>query len=121
MNLPFSAKDLVESGNGLLWLVGPFILLALAFLLVPKFRELIFAAFRGKGKLIDTGERKSTTGDKELNLEPKGETIRLPKEPRESRAPRMKADRAEREVRIGREPRHAIRESRTPRVSRRGR
>jgi hypothetical protein len=121
MNLPFSAKDLVESGNGLLWLVGPFILLALAFLLVPKFRELILAAFRGKGKLIDTDERRSTTGDKELNLEPKGETVRLQKEPRESRVPRMKADRAEREVRIGREPRQAIREPRTPRVSRRGR
>jgi hypothetical protein len=121
MNLPFSAKDLVESGNGLLWLVGPFILLALAFLLVPKFRELILAAFRGKGKLIDTGERRSTTGDKELNLEPKGKTVRLTKEPRESRAPRMKADRAEREVRTGREPRQSIRESRAPRVSRRGR
>jgi hypothetical protein len=121
MNLPFSAKDLVESGNGLLWLVGPFILLALAFLLVPKFRELILAAFRGKGKLIDTGERRSTTGDKELNLEPKGESVRLAKELRESRAPRMKSDRAEREVRVGKEPRHIIRESRTPRVSRRGR
>jgi hypothetical protein len=121
MNLPFSAKDLVESGNGLLWLVGPFILLALAFLLVPKFRELILAAFRGKGKLIDTGERRSTTGDKELNLEPKGENVPFTKEPKELRAPRMKADRAEREVRIGREPRQAIREPRTPRVSRRGR
>jgi hypothetical protein len=121
MNLPFSAKDLVESGNGLLWLVGPFILLALAFLLVPKFRGLIFAAFRGKGKLIDTNERRSTTGDKELNLEPKGENVPFTKEPKELRSPRMKVDRAEREVRIGREPRQAIREPRTPRVSRRGR
>jgi hypothetical protein len=121
MNLPFSAKDLVESGNGLLWLVGPFILLALAFLLVPKFRELIFTAFRGKGKLIDTGERRSTTGDKELNFEPKGETVRLPKKPRELKSPRVRADRVEREVRTGREPRQSIRESRAPRVSRRGR
>jgi hypothetical protein len=121
MNLPFSVKDVVETGNGLLWLVGPFILLALAFLLVPKFRNLILAAFRGKGKLIDTGERKSATDDKELNLEPKGETVRLPKEPRELKTPRVRTDRVEREVRTGREPRQSIRESREPRVSRRGR
>jgi hypothetical protein len=121
MNLPFSAKDLVESGNGLLWLVGPFILLALAFLLVPKFRNLILAAFRGKGNLTDTAERRSTKGDKDLKLETKGEIVRLQKEPRELRTPRMKDDKAEREVRTGREPRQSIRESRTPRVSRRGR
>jgi hypothetical protein len=121
MNLPFSAKDLVESGNGLLWLVGPFILLALAFLLVPKFRNLILAAFNGKGKLIDTKERRSAKGDEDKKLDPKGENVQLPKEPRELKAPRVRADRVEREVRTGREPRQSIRESRAPRVSRRGR
>jgi hypothetical protein len=117
MNLPFSVKDVVETGNGLLWLVGPFILLALAFLLVPKFRNLILAAFRGKGNLTDTAERRSA----DLKLDPKEETVRSQKEPRELRTPRIKADKAEREVRIGREPRQVIREPRTPRVSKRGR
>jgi hypothetical protein len=117
-NLPFTAKDLVESGNGLLWLIGPFLLLALALLLVPKFRALILAAFSGKGKSIDTKERRSAQGDKELKLEPKGEPVRLSKEPRELKTPRIRADRAEREVKTDREPRQSIRESR---VSRRGR
>jgi hypothetical protein len=121
MNLPFSVKDVVDTGNGLLWLVGPFLLLALAFLLVPKFRNLILAAFRGKGNLANTAERRSAKGDKDLKLDPKEETVHLQKEPRELRTPRIKADKAEREVRIGREPRQAIREPRTPRVSRRGR
>ncbi|EXX79724.1 hypothetical protein RirG_002940 [Rhizophagus irregularis DAOM 197198w] len=38
---PFSVGELLQTGNGLLWYVSPLLLLALAFLLVPKLRGLI--------------------------------------------------------------------------------
>lgn len=51
VTLPFTVTDLVGSGNALLGLVGSFVLLALAFVFVPKLITLIrqsFSAVRGK-------------------------------------------------------------------------
>lgn len=51
VTLPFSVTDLIGSGNALLGLVGSFVLLALAFVLVPKIITLIrqsFSAARSK-------------------------------------------------------------------------
>lgn len=45
---PFDVKDLLETGTGLLLIIGPFLLLALSFLLVPKLRNLIVNAFKSK-------------------------------------------------------------------------
>lgn len=51
VTLPFNVTDLVGSGNALLGLVGGFVLLALAFVFVPKLITLIrqsFSAARSK-------------------------------------------------------------------------
>lgn len=45
ITLPFSVSDLVGSGNALLGLVGSFVLLALAFVFVPKLITLIRQSF----------------------------------------------------------------------------
>lgn len=57
-DIPFSPNDLLKSGMGLLWVVGPFVLLALAFLLVPKLRNMAIQAFnQRKGQPTTTGRR----------------------------------------------------------------
>ncbi len=51
LSLPFDVTDLITSGNGLLGLIAGFVLLALAFVFVPKVITLIrqsFSAARGK-------------------------------------------------------------------------
>ncbi|WP_018931342.1 hypothetical protein [Gracilibacillus lacisalsi] len=51
LTLPFDVGDLIASGNGLLGMIGTFVLLALAFVFVPKVITLIrqsFSAARGK-------------------------------------------------------------------------
>ncbi|TRM08765.1 hypothetical protein FH966_14780 [Lentibacillus cibarius] len=51
LSLPFDVGDLITSGNGLLGLVGSFVLLGLAFVFVPKIIGLIrnsFSAAKGK-------------------------------------------------------------------------
>lgn len=48
VTLPFNVTDLISSGNGLLGLVGAFVLLGLAFAFAPKIIQLIRQAF-GKG------------------------------------------------------------------------
>ncbi|MBU8733730.1 hypothetical protein NX029_28450 [Cytobacillus firmus] len=51
VTLPFSVTDLVGSGNALLGIVGTFVLLGLAFVLVPKLITLIrnsFSAAKGR-------------------------------------------------------------------------
>jgi hypothetical protein len=40
-DLPFNATDLLETGMGLLFVIGPFLLLALSFLVVPRLRVII--------------------------------------------------------------------------------
>lgn len=46
ISLPFSPADLLSSGNALLGVVGGFVLLGLAFLMVPKLVSLIVGAFK---------------------------------------------------------------------------
>ncbi|WP_208592325.1 hypothetical protein [Gracilibacillus suaedae] len=51
LSLPFDVGDLIASGNGLLGMIGGFVLVALAFIFVPKVITLIrqsFSAARGK-------------------------------------------------------------------------
>ncbi|TRM08777.1 hypothetical protein FH966_14845 [Lentibacillus cibarius] len=49
LSLPFSVNDLISSGNGLIGLVGSFVLLGLAFVFVPMVIELLREyAFTGK-------------------------------------------------------------------------
>lgn len=50
VTLPFSVTDLVTSGNALLGLVGSFVLLALAFVFVPKLITLIRQSFSAARK-----------------------------------------------------------------------
>lgn len=47
ITLPFTASDLLTSGVALLGVVGAFVLLGLAFKVVPKLVSLIVGAFRG--------------------------------------------------------------------------
>lgn len=46
ITLPFTANDLLTAGVGLLGVVGAFVLLALAFKVVPKLISLVVGAFR---------------------------------------------------------------------------
>lgn len=47
---PFSVSDLLKSGSSLLFVLGPFVLLALAFLIVPRFRGVFKKAIKeGRG------------------------------------------------------------------------
>lgn len=50
VTLPFTVGDLVSSGNALLGLVGSFVLLALAFVFVPKLITLIRQSFAAARK-----------------------------------------------------------------------
>lgn len=50
VTLPFDVADLVGSGNALLGLVGAFVLLALAFVFVPKLITLIRQSFAAARK-----------------------------------------------------------------------
>jgi hypothetical protein len=47
ITLPFNVTDLISSGNGLLGIVGGFVLLGLAFVFVPKIIKVIRGAFSG--------------------------------------------------------------------------
>jgi len=54
INLPFGADGLLKTGVSLLWVLGPFVLLAMSFLLVPRFRQTIFnAAAKLKNKRVN--------------------------------------------------------------------
>jgi hypothetical protein len=50
ITLPFSVGDLISSGNGLLGIVGSFVLLGLAFVFVPKIIKVIRNSFSGGSK-----------------------------------------------------------------------
>lgn len=115
LNIPFTVNDLVQSGNGLLLLVGPFLLLALAFLLVPKFRRIIVAAFRGKsgknGKEPDIPKGRRTGEEKQpISKEQREKPLRTEKEKTEPRTARIKAEKEQRTERIEKQPR-VIKES----------
>lgn len=49
ITLPFTANDLLSAGVSLLGVVGAFVLLALAFKVVPKLISLVVGAFRTSG------------------------------------------------------------------------
>lgn len=49
ITLPFSANDLLTAGVALLGVVGVFVLLGLAFKVVPKLISLIVGAFTASG------------------------------------------------------------------------
>ncbi|MGG5253532.1 hypothetical protein ACQYAD_08555 [Neobacillus sp. SM06] len=50
VTLPFSASDLLSSAMGFLGVVGPFVLLGLAIVFVPKIISVIRSAAATKGK-----------------------------------------------------------------------
>ncbi|MCM3708588.1 hypothetical protein M3205_23375 [Cytobacillus firmus] len=132
LSLPFSVKDLLLSGNGLLWIIGPFILLALAFLLVPKIRNLIIGAFRKDSKGSSEAAERRTKAEaiqkmerqeaKEFRTtkEPKSERVEVaPKptrEPKEIKQPRIREPKER--IRTAKLTRERIREPRAPRASR---
>lgn len=132
LSLPFSVKDLITSGNGLLWIVGPFLLLALAFLLVPKLRKLIIGAFRKDSKVSSEASERRTKAqaiqkmesqeakESRTAREPKIERVEVaPKpirEPKELKQPRIREPKER--TRTPKLSRERIREPRAPRVSR---
>lgn len=132
VSLPFSVKDLLLSGNGLLWIIGPFILLALAFLLVPKLRNLILGAFRKDSKGSSEAAERRTKAEaiqkmerqeaKEFRTarEPKSERVEVApkptKEPKEIKQPRIREPKER--IRTAKLTRERIREPRAPRAPR---
>lgn len=50
VTLPFSPADLLGSGVGLLQVVGGFVMLALAFVIVPKLINMIRGALASRSK-----------------------------------------------------------------------
>lgn len=100
IELPFRISDLLVTSSGLLWWIAPFVLLSLSFLIVPKLRNLIANAVRGKRgekELTETERRtKSESPEKE-----KIESLQMEKEPRESKKDRVEKQRKKlRSVRV---------------------
>lgn len=63
---PFTPTELLEAGNGLLWYIGPILLLGLSFLLVPKLRRMIVQSIGNKETQSDRDERRFfSDGNKE--------------------------------------------------------
>lgn len=132
---PFTPVDLIKTGNGLLFLIAPFLLLALSFLLVPKLRKLIFSSLKGsKGKEEPT---RRTGRERELHegrrhIRGIEDTKRAQKESREREERQSKVNEPiilaaaatpikenDRKIREPRErPRMRVRRERQPRVSR---
>lgn len=110
---PFSPGDLLATGTSLLWIVGPFVLLSLAFLLVPKLRGMLFNAL-GKNKVSTESARRFRSLAEPIDREPRERVVRerTLKEPREQR---IKAERTERTMRA---PRERVRERRMTRAER---
>jgi hypothetical protein len=54
--IPFGVKELISSGSGLLGLIGGFVLLALAFVFVPKVIKLIRQSFQGTSPTTGTNK-----------------------------------------------------------------
>lgn len=105
IGIPFSVGDLIKSGNGLLALIGGFVLLALSFLLAPKLIKLIRSSFNKKG--VDPTARRSQAEDKE-KIDKQTEIA--------TQQPTVKIDREQRiKERKQREPREA-RNNETPTI-----
>lgn len=111
VELPFDAGELLGTGTGLFWLIGPFVLLSLAFLLVPKLRNMLVRAFTGdKGNSDGSGRR--FRSDEERQRE---ERTRIARE-REVNAPRNPVERQQRAMK---EPRERVHKARMTREERR--
>lgn len=116
VRIPITPNDVLGTGTGLFWLIGPFVILALAFLLVPKLRRLIYQTFGGKkapGTVGANDSRRFTSDTGETRTE-REKVIREReiKEPRE-RVIRERTFKAPRE----RKADGYIRHMRTPRAS----
>jgi len=121
-SLPFGVNDLLGSSTSLLWILSPFVLLALVFLLVPKLRRLLFSAFKkDKGKIEKAEISERRTGNKDRP--PKERVERIIREPKERVRERikepkeMKQERVRR-IRLFRENRERTRTPREPRARR---
>lgn len=108
---PFTPMDLIQSGMQLLTMVAPFLLLALAFLLVPKFRKIIYAAFGRFRKDSEglPGERRSSQDEPKEKHEGKEH---LEKKERIERAEKERQERENRE-RLERERERVSKEIKT--------
>lgn len=147
LNIPFNVNDLVGSGVGLLWFIGPLILLVLAFILVPKLRTLIFKSLpkvkKSEDPVNDKGKIKRRFEANEINVKDQQDKAQseIQEKERLERKQRQEKEYLERIVRqegkeiekaaIIREPKHprqskfrftraerAIREQRDPRIPR---
>lgn len=101
--VPFSATDLLNSGLGLLLIIAPFVLLALAFLVVPKLRRTLFAAFNKKNSPEERKRRFNDDGtprNEKETKERKEQRERKEKAEREKREQRERKERTEREKRL---------------------
>lgn len=50
VSLPFTVTDLVSAAMSLLTIVGPFVLLAIAFMVAPKFWNMVKSAIGNRGR-----------------------------------------------------------------------
>lgn len=142
VKIPFDAKDALLSGTSLLWIIGPFVLLTLAFLLVPKLRALITNAFSKKNGKEEATRRSANDIKTERIKELKEHREQREKREREERirsnertvdlkddlkekaivkAERMPKERRVREPKPARTKRERVRTQREPRQSRIGR
>jgi len=81
MELPFGVTDLLKTGSGLLWWIAPFVLLGLAFLLVPKLRNLIINSVkRKKNEQITETERRTKSENSKIENTESDKPIREPRE-----------------------------------------
>lgn len=132
LELPFGVKDLLQTGSGLLWWIAPFVLLGLSFLLVPKLRNLLVRAVKGKEKYDDDSERrtnkvKENLGDKEPKTEKENKKEPIEKQGKKLRSVRVRERQIKeptaRRERMLKEPKvsRVSREPRQPREAREGR
>lgn len=125
--MPFNATDLLKTSNGLLYLIGGFVLLLLAFIFVPKFIGMIRQSFSKKdakeGHAATEGSARRSQTDSE-GKESRGRTRKQPTVISKAEVVHQEARQA---PRIPREPKaqRATRErresGRVPRVPRSGR
>lgn len=139
VKIPFSAQEALISGTSLLWIIGPFVLLALSFLLVPKLRTLIVNAFNKKNGKEVSSRRSADDIKTERTKELKEQREQREKREREERVrlnertvdfkndskekaivkvERTPKERRIREPKPSRTPRERVRRERTPRVGR---
>lgn len=88
MTLPFGVGELIKSGNGLLLLIGGFVLLALAFIFVPKVIAAIRQSFSGSNGATQTAAPGTRLTERQQQIVT-GQKQRETRAPRISREPRQ--------------------------------